>query len=102
VQIATHSTASEFRGGIIGVTVRPVSGANFVSPITGELMSKCTATLKCPKSSQCREDEQKEALKKAAGVSGGNDQCQVRLKGREHDYWMHTEIGISFPSSAKR
>jgi len=39
-------------------------------------------------------DEQKAALKKAAGVSGGNDECQVRLKGREHDYWMGTEIGM--------
>jgi len=39
-------------------------------------------------------DEQKAALKKVAGVSGGNDECQVRLKGREHDYWMGTEIGM--------
>jgi len=39
-------------------------------------------------------DEQKAALKKAAGVSGGKDECQVRLKGREHDYWMGTEIGM--------
>jgi len=36
----------------------------------------------------------KTALKKAAGVSGGNDECQVRLKGRERDYWMCTEIGM--------
>jgi len=39
-------------------------------------------------------DEQKAALEKAAGVSGGKDECQVRLKGREHDYWMDTEIGM--------
>ena len=39
-------------------------------------------------------DEQKAALKKAAGVSGGKDQCQVRLKGRERDYWMGSEIGM--------
>jgi len=39
-------------------------------------------------------DEQRAALKKAAGVSGGKDECQVRLKGREHDYWMGTEIGM--------
>jgi len=39
-------------------------------------------------------DEQKAALKKAAGVSGGKDECQVRLKGTEHDYWMGTEIGM--------
>jgi len=32
-------------------------------------------------------DEQKTALKKAAGVSRGQDECQVRLKGRERDYW---------------
>jgi len=36
VQVATPPTASEFRGGIIGVTLRPVSGAEFVSPITDE------------------------------------------------------------------
>jgi len=39
-------------------------------------------------------DEQKAALKKAAGVSGRKDECQVRLKGRERDYWMGTEIGM--------
>jgi len=39
-------------------------------------------------------DEQKAALKKAAGLSGGKDECQVRLKGRERDYWMGTEIGM--------
>jgi len=39
-------------------------------------------------------DEQKAALKKAAGVSGGKDECQVRLKGREHYYRMGTEIGM--------
>jgi len=36
VQVATPPTASEFRGGIIGVTLRPVSGADFASPITDE------------------------------------------------------------------
>ena len=39
-------------------------------------------------------DEQKTALKKAAGVSGGKDECQVPLKGTEHDYWMSTEVGM--------
>jgi len=39
-------------------------------------------------------DEQKAALNKAAGVSGVKDGCQVRLKGREHDYWMGIEIGL--------
>ena len=39
-------------------------------------------------------DEQKAALKKAAGVSGGKVECQVRLKGRERDHWMGTEIGM--------
>jgi len=39
-------------------------------------------------------DEQKAVLNKAAGVSGGKDECQVRLKGREHAYWMSTEIGM--------
>ena len=39
-------------------------------------------------------DEQKAALKKAAGVSGRKYECQVRLKGREHDYWIGTEIGM--------
>jgi len=38
VQVETQSTASEFRGGIIGVTLRPVSGADFVSPITDEYL----------------------------------------------------------------
>ena len=37
---------------------------------------------------------QRAALKKAAGVSGGKDECQVRLKGKEHDHWMGTEIGM--------
>jgi len=36
VQVATPPTASEFREGIIGVTLRPVSGAEFVSLITDE------------------------------------------------------------------
>jgi len=31
-------------------------------------------------------DEQKAALKKAAGVSGEIEKCQVRLKGRERNY----------------
>jgi len=34
VQVATPPTASEFQGGIIGVTLRPVSGADLISPIT--------------------------------------------------------------------
>jgi len=39
-------------------------------------------------------DKQKAALQKAAGVSGGKDECQVRLKGRERNYWMGTELGM--------
>ena len=39
-------------------------------------------------------DEPKAALKKAAGVSGGKEECQVRLKGTNRDYWMRTEIGM--------
>jgi len=39
-------------------------------------------------------DEQKAALKKAAGVSGGKDEFQVHLKERERDYWMGTAIGM--------
>jgi len=39
-------------------------------------------------------DEQKVASKKAAGLSGGKDECQVRLKGRERNYWMGTGIGM--------
>ena len=39
-------------------------------------------------------DEQKSASKKDTGVSGGKDEFQVRLKGREHDYWMGTEVGM--------
>jgi len=37
-------------------------------------------------------DEQKAALKKVAGVSGGKDECQMRLKGRVRDHWMGAEI----------
>jgi len=36
VQVVTQPTASDFHGGIIGVILRPVSGADFVSPITDE------------------------------------------------------------------
>ena len=43
VQVATPPTASEFRGGIIGVTLRPVSGADIVSLITD--CSKCSSSL---------------------------------------------------------
>ena len=39
-------------------------------------------------------DVQNVALKKAAGVSGRKDKCQVILKERERDYWMGTEIGM--------
>ena len=39
-------------------------------------------------------DEQKTSFKKTAPVSGGKDECQVRLKGRERNYWMVTEIGM--------
>jgi len=39
-------------------------------------------------------DEQKAALKKAGGVSGGKDEFQVRLKGRERNYWMGTAIDL--------
>jgi len=39
-------------------------------------------------------NETEVALKKAAGASGGKDECQVRLKERERDYWMGTEISI--------
>ena len=39
-------------------------------------------------------NETEVALKKAAGASGGKDECQVRLKERERDYWMGTEISM--------
>ena len=39
-------------------------------------------------------DEQKADLKRAARVSGRKDKCQVRLKGKERDYWMGTHIGM--------
>jgi len=39
-------------------------------------------------------DEDKAALKKAAEVSGGKDESQVRLTGKERDYLMGTEIGM--------
>jgi len=42
----------------------------------------------------CLADEQKADLKKAAGVSGRKDECQVRLKGRERNYCIGKEIGM--------
>ena len=39
-------------------------------------------------------DQQKAPLKKTAGLLGGKDECQVRLKGTERDYWIGTEIGM--------
>jgi len=39
-------------------------------------------------------DDQKAALKKLARVSGGKDECQMRLKGRERDYWMGTKANF--------
>jgi len=37
--------------------------------------------------------KQIQALLTAARASGGKDECQVRLKGIEQEYWMGTEIG---------
>jgi len=39
-------------------------------------------------------DEEKAVSKRAAGVPGEKDKFQVRLKGRERDDWMGTEIGM--------
>jgi len=39
-------------------------------------------------------DEQRVALQKVAEVSGGKEECQMRLQGRECDYWMGTAIGM--------
>ena len=39
-------------------------------------------------------DQQKAPLKKTAGLSGGKDECQVRLKWTERDYCIGTEIGM--------
>jgi len=39
-------------------------------------------------------DEENAAVKKAAGVSGGKVECQVRLKGRNSNCWMGTGIGM--------
>jgi len=39
-------------------------------------------------------DEHKAAFKKAAGVSEGKDECQVRLRARGRDYWISTEISM--------
>ena len=33
------------------------------------------------------------ALLKAARVTGGKDECQIRLTGIKREYWMGTEIG---------
>ena len=37
--------------------------------------------------------KQIQALLTAAKVSGGKDECQVRLTGIKREYWMGTEIG---------
>jgi len=37
--------------------------------------------------------QQIQALLTAARASGGKDECQVRLKGIEREYWMGAEIG---------
>jgi len=37
--------------------------------------------------------KQIQALLTAARVSGGKDECQVRLTGIEREYWVGTEIG---------
>jgi len=39
-------------------------------------------------------DEEKAALKKAARLSKGKDECHLRLEGREFGYWMGTEMGM--------
>jgi len=36
----------------------------------------------------------KSSVEEAAGVSVGKDECQVRLKERECNNWMGTEIGM--------
>jgi len=41
-----------------------------------------------------RQKQTKAASKKAARVSGGKDECQAQLIGRERDDWMGTEIGM--------
>ena len=58
-------------------------------------VSKTYASCWVPCDQDCHvADKQKAALKKATGVSGGKDECQVRFKGRERDYWMGIEIGM--------
>jgi len=37
--------------------------------------------------------QQFQALLTAARASGGKDECQVRIRGIEREYWMGTEIG---------
>ena len=46
------------------------------------------------RSKQAKPKAGETALNQVAGGSGGKDECQVRLKGRERDYWMGTEIGM--------
>jgi len=45
VQVANPPTASEFHGGIIVVTLRPVSGADIVSLTTDEHLLQCDSNL---------------------------------------------------------
>ena len=69
VQVATPPTASEFRGGIIGVTLRLVSGADFVSPITDEhlpqqehIMAPCNFAYSLSELTVCRAPQKHEVL----------------------------------------
>ena len=47
MQVANPPTASEFQGGIIGVTLRPVSGAHLISSITA-LATWCELVVQLP------------------------------------------------------
>ena len=68
-----------------------------VSRTAEKAFRQCVLEYKCklPRTSNfCLADEQKADLKKAAGVSGRKDECQVRLKGRERNYCIGKEIGM--------
>ena len=79
MQVATQPTASEFRGGIIGVALRAVSGADFVSPITDEHLLH-----KCKPCSQTFEFTQADAhkLKEVGRHEQPNHSLQCRLSRR--------------------
>ena len=77
---------------------KPKQERQWIRKAAKEINIKCAVSEKyawCWVHQDCHvADEIKAALKKAAGVSGGKDECQVRLEGRECNHWIDTQIGM--------